>query len=102
MCACARGRTSIQNLVPLGGNPPRSPNSPTLQQAPTAGMMPSSDSDEDEDEEAKAAKVKAKKKAAADGGGPSKEAAGAPKLTRKEEKAMAADMGRLALVRQRR
>jgi hypothetical protein len=70
-------------------------------------MPPSdSDSDEDEDEDTKKAKAKAKKKAAAaDGGGPSSgagAAAGAPKLTRKEEKAMAADMERLALVRQRR
>jgi hypothetical protein len=70
--------------------------------------MPPSDSEDDEaeDGDAKAkAKAKFKKKAAdgADGGSAEQAAAGgAPQLTRKEQKALEADMERLALVRQRR
>lgn len=72
-------------------------------QAPTAGMMPPSDSEEDEDEDggaAAAAKVSKGKAPAAEDAEAA--AAGTPQLTRKEQKALAADMERLALVRQRR
>jgi len=73
-------------------------------QAPTAGLMPPSDSeDEEEGEEGVEGKPRKKDK------GPSEDAeaaatsgGGAPQLTRKEQKALVADMDRLALVRQRR
>lgn len=63
-------------------------------QAPTAGLMPPSDSEDEE--EGGPAKPKAADK---DEGEPSN---ATPQLTRKEQKALAADMERLALVRQRR
>lgn len=71
-------------------------------QAPTAGLMPPSDSeDEGEGGGGGGAAEAGKGKEPADGDGPPA-GGGAPQLTRKEQKALAADMERLALVRERR
>lgn len=71
-------------------------------QAPTAGLMPPSDSEDEGEGGAGGGAAKAGKgKEPADDDGPPA-GGGAPQLTRKEQKALAADMERLALVRERR
>jgi len=72
-------------------------------QAPTAGLMPPSDSeDEEEGEEGEGKPRKMDKGPSEDAEAAATSGGGAPQLTRKEQKALVADMDRLALVRQRR